>query len=187
MSTINKVRTDPSTTHTFKDDVSGFGIFSAAQGLASAGHTKVATLSYQTFNTTTAAFDATTNVDFYSNSGSSSGNEWEAAVDDTNLILRRNGWIMPDFSTRMEVAAILEALTSASILTKSGSNYSPAGNFNVSIGYYASSGSKPRTLLITPTTPQAAPASLARASTQSPAAGTVIPSNNTETITITQT
>lgn len=186
MSTINKVWTGTSPTHTFKDDISGFGVFSAAQGLTPTGHTKVASLSYQTFNTTTVAFGATTNVDFYSNSGSSSGNEWEAAVDDTNLILRRNGWVMPDFSTRMEVAAILEALTSAGILTKSGSNYSPAGNFNVSIGYYTSSSGRLNTLIITPTAPKTAPASNARTSTQNPTAGTVIPINNTETITITQ-
>lgn len=126
MSTINKVWTGTSPTHTFKDDVSGFGIFSAAQGLTPTGHTKVASLAYQTFNTTTAAFGATTNVDFYSNSGSSSGNDWVASVEGTNLLLNSNGsggestllGQMPDISNYTNVTDVVEALVSAGLVQK---------------------------------------------------------------------
>lgn len=133
MSTIKKVWTGTSPTHTFKDDVSGFGIFSAAQGLAPTGHTKVATISYRTFNTTTEAFGATQTVEFYSNSGSSSGNDWQASVSGSNLILNSSGsgqieplGNMPNVSTLTSINNVLNKLYLAGIIDRTSASKTSA-------------------------------------------------------------
>lgn len=93
MSVINKVSPAPGTTHTFKDTVSGYGIFSASQGLSpsATGATLVATIKYRTFNTTTINFNATTTVNLYSTSSSAAGNNWVATVVGTDLQLNNSG------------------------------------------------------------------------------------------------
>lgn len=207
MSTIKKVWTGTAPTHTFKDDVSGFGIFSAAQGLTPTGHTKVATISYRTFNTTTEAFGVTQTVEFYSNSGSSSGNTWLASVTGTDLILNSTGGsggsptvlgTMPDLSSLNRLRDVLTVLENAGLMTTeiiSGSGtlvqtiYTSTGPFNIVISYYESGASTPSTMTITPegyTITLLTTSVNAVFDTQSPAAGTIIYSDRTQSITITQ-
>lgn len=134
MSVINKVYVQ-GVTHPFKDEVSGYGVFGATATLASsATTTQVATINYRTFNTTTAAFGATTTIDLYSTSGSASGNNWVASInseDNTNLIFSTSTTstilgTMPDFgsTTYNTIPKVLDELVTAGIMSKTTSGSS---------------------------------------------------------------
>ena len=137
MPNINKVFVNAET-HPFKDDVSGYGIFSAQQTMPSttAGATLIASVGYRSFSTTTQTFGATQSVDFYSTGGSVSGNDWTATVDGTNLILSSGGsgsidpipitpalGTMPNLSSQASVAGCLTVLKNAGIISLSGTTY----------------------------------------------------------------
>lgn len=98
MPEIKKVKIG-TTTYDIKDEASGYGTFSAAQGSVTentSGAVKVATLSYRNFNTSTGAFAATTTVDFYSTPGAVNANPWSAYIDpqdNTNLIFELGEFI----------------------------------------------------------------------------------------------
>ena len=87
MGVINKVYASGDT-HSFKDEVSGYGIFSATQTMPSTttGATLVATVSYRSM-LPSGSFGSTTNVNFYATGGTQSGNDWTAEVVGTNLLL----------------------------------------------------------------------------------------------------
>ncbi len=133
MAVIKQVKLETggvTTTHDIKDVASGYGSFSATQVMASGATTSlVATIKSRAMNTSTKQFGATTTVNFYSTGGSSSGNEWEALVDGTNLILRSESggdpdrMIMPDVSLITNITTLCDTLADSGILTKSGSSY----------------------------------------------------------------
>lgn len=132
MAVIKQVKLETggvTTTHDIKDVASGYGSFSATQVMASGATTSlVATIKSRAMNTSTKQFGATTTVNFYSTGGSSSGNEWEASVDGTNLILSSSGgdpdrMIMPDVSLITNITTLCDTLADSGILTKSGSSY----------------------------------------------------------------
>lgn len=87
MGVINKVYASGDT-HSFKDEVSGYGIFSATQTMPSTttGATLVATVSYRSM-LPSGSFGSTTNVNLYATGGTQSGNDWTAEVIGTNLLL----------------------------------------------------------------------------------------------------
>ena len=132
MAVIKQVKLETggvTTTHDIKDVASGYGSFSATQVMASGATTSlVATIKSRAMNTSTKQFGATTTVNFYSTGGSSSGNEWEASVDGTNLILSSSGgepdrMMMPNVSLITNITDLCDTLADSGILTKSGSSY----------------------------------------------------------------
>ena len=198
MPNINKVFVNAET-HPFKDDVSGYGIFSAQQTMPSTttGATLIASVGYRSFSTTTQTFGATQSVNFYSTGGNMSGNDWTATVDGTNLILDSGTvpihtiiGIMPSLSGVTNVSGVVAALEEARLITVSGSyktrTYTSNGPFDIIINYYTNLDVS-TSLTITPEgITMVVPTSATRAFSSQPVSGTSIEANRTDSITITQ-
>lgn len=120
MSSIDKVVLG-TTTYVLRDNSSGYGTFTATQGMQSTvtGATLVGTLKYRTFVPISGAFGATNTVNLYSTPGGIAGNNYTASVDGNVLSLTSSSvMLMPDLSST-SVSSVPAALEAVGLLSSS--------------------------------------------------------------------